>query len=107
MEFQKLGERIVGWEALNPVVGNPVLCPTFRTLDLPLDVVHQPLHAGVQAVGVLAWQQLRRPVAVEADAAGEQLVKLLHPAASRLGRRRLRRKGKTLMQGWKIKKTNW
>ena len=82
MEFQKLGERVVGGETLNPVVGYPVLCPTFRTLDLPLDVVHQPLHAGVEAVGVLTWQELGSPVPVQADAAGEQLVELLHPAAA-------------------------
>ena len=54
--------------------------PALRALDLPLDVVHQPLHAGLQAVAVLTWQQLGCPVPVQADTAGEQLVKLLHPA---------------------------
>ena len=56
--------------------------PALRALDLPLDVVHQTLHAGVEAVGVLAWQELGSPVPVQADAAGEQLVKLLHPEAA-------------------------
>jgi hypothetical protein len=55
-----------------------VLCPALRTLDLPLHIVHQPLHTGVQAVGVLAWQQLGGAVPVQADAAGQQLVELLH-----------------------------
>ena len=59
-----------------------MLRPALGALDLPLDIVNQPLHAGLQAVGVLAWQQLRRPIPVQADAAGEQLVKLLHPAAA-------------------------
>ena len=59
-----------------------MLCPAFGTFDLPLDIVNKSLHAGLQAVGVLAWQQLRRPVPVQADAAGEQLVELLHPAAA-------------------------
>jgi hypothetical protein len=78
VQLEELGERIVGGKALDPVVGDPVLGPALRALDLPLHIVHQALHAGVQAVGVLAWQQLGRPVAVQADAAGEQLVELLH-----------------------------
>ena len=45
---------------------------------LSLDVVDEPLHAGLHAVRVLAWQQLRVPVAVQADAARQQLVELLH-----------------------------
>ena len=53
--------------------------PTLRTLDLPLDVVHESLHAGLQTVIVLAGQHLGCPVPVQADTAGEQLVELLHP----------------------------
>lgn len=83
MEFQELCEGVVGGEPLDPVVGYPVLRPALRALDLPLDVVHQPLHAGVQAVRVLAWEQLRGPVPVQADAAGQQLVELLHAATCR------------------------
>ena len=56
--------------------------PTLRTLDLPLDIVHEPLHAGLEAVVVLARQHLGCPVPVQADTAGEQLVELLHPAAA-------------------------
>ena len=82
MELEELLESVVGREALDPVVGDPVLRPALGALDLPLDIVHQPLHAGLQAVAVLAWQQLGRPVPVQADAAGEQLVKLLHPATA-------------------------
>ena len=78
MQLEELGERVVGGEALDAVVGDPVLGPALRALHLPLHVVHQALHARVQAVRVLAWQQLRGPVPVQADAAGEQLVKLLH-----------------------------
>ena len=59
-----------------------MFCPTLRTLDLPLDVVHEALHAGLEAVVVLAGQHLGRPVPVQADAAGEQLVELLHPGAA-------------------------
>ena len=56
---------------------------------LSLDVVHEPLHARLHAVRVLAWQQLRVPVAVQADAARQQLVELLHGglAPHRLWRR--------------------
>ena len=82
MKFQKLGERVVGGKPLDPIVGDPVLGPAFRTLHLPLHVVHQTFHTGVQAVRVLAGQQLGVSVPVQADAAGEQLVKLLHPAAT-------------------------
>ena len=82
MKLQELGERVVGGEPLDPVVGDPVLGPALRALDLPLHVVNQPLHTGVQAVAVLAWQQLRGSVPVQADAAGEQLVELLHPATA-------------------------
>ncbi len=45
---------------------------------LSLDVVHQALHARLHAVGVLAWQQLGIAVPVQADAASQQLVELLH-----------------------------
>ena len=82
MEFQEPGEGVVGGEALYAIVRDPMFGPALRALDLPLDVVHQPLHAGVEAVGVLAWQELGGPVPVQADAAGEQLVKLLHPEAA-------------------------
>jgi len=78
MQLEELGERVVGGEALDPVVGDPVFGPALRALHLPLHVVHQALHARVQAVRVLAWQQLRGPVPVQADAAGQQLVELLH-----------------------------
>ena len=54
--------------------------PALWTLDLAFDVVHQALHAGLHAVGMLAWQQFRVPIPVEADAASQQLVELLHPS---------------------------
>ena len=79
MKFQKPGEGVVGGEALYAIVRDPMFGPALRAFDLPLDVVHQTLHAGVEAVGVLAWQELGSPVPVQADAAGEQLVELLHP----------------------------
>ena len=82
MEFQESLQGVVGGEALDTVVGYPVLRPAFRTLDLALHVVDQALHAGLQTVGVLAWQQFRRPIPVQADTAGEQLVELLHPAGA-------------------------
>ena len=82
MKFQKPGEGVVGGEALYAIVRDPMFGPALRAFDLPLDVVHQTLHAGVEAVGVLAWQELGSPVPVQADAAGEQLVKLLHPEAA-------------------------
>ena len=82
MKFQKPGEGVVGGEALYAIVRDPMFGPALRALDLPLYVVHQPLHAGVEAVGVLTWQELGSPVPVQADAAGEQLVELLHPAAA-------------------------
>ena len=63
---------------LDAIVGDSVLCSAFRTFDLTLDVVHQTLHARLHAVGVLAGQQLRVPVPVEANATGQQLVELLH-----------------------------
>ena len=85
MQLQELGERVVCGEALDPVVGDPVLGPALRALHLPLHIVHQALHAGLQAVGVLAWQQLRGAVAVQADAAGQQLVKLLHAGGAGAG----------------------
>ena len=66
---------------MDAIVRDPMFGPALRTLDLPLDIVHEALHAGLEAVAVLAWQQLGCPVPVQADAAGEQLVKLLHPAA--------------------------
>ena len=79
MKFQEPGEGVVGGEALYAIVRDPMFGPALRAFDLPLDVVHQTLHAGVEAVGVLAWQELGSPVPVQADAAGEQLVELLHP----------------------------
>ena len=80
MEFQELLQGVVGWEALYPIVGHPVLSPALWTLDLSLDVVHQALHARLEAVVVLTGQHLGGPIPVQADAAGEQLVELLHPA---------------------------
>ena len=82
MELQEPGQGVVGGEALYAIVRDPMFGPALRAFDLPLDVVHQPLHAGVEAVGVLAWQELGSPVPVQADTAGEQLVELLHPAAA-------------------------
>ena len=41
-------------------------------------IVHQSLHTGLHAVRVLAWQQFGIPVAIQADAAGQELIKLLH-----------------------------
>ena len=82
MKLQEPCEGVVGGEALYAIVRDPMFGPALRTFDLPLDIVHQTLHTGVQAVGVLAWQELRSPVPVQADAAGEQLVKLLHPEAA-------------------------
>ena len=82
MKFQKFGERVVGGEPLDPIVRDPVLCPALWTLDLALHIVHQALHARVQTVRVLTGQQLRGSVPVQADTAGEQLVELLHPAAT-------------------------
>ena len=57
-----------------------MLGPALWTLDLAFDVVHQALHAGLHAVGMLAWQQFGVPIPVEADAASQQLVELLHPS---------------------------
>ena len=82
MELQESLQRDVGRKSLDAVVGHAVFRPTLRTLDLPLDVVHEPLHAGLEAVVVLAGQHLGCPVPVQADTAGEQLVELLHPAAA-------------------------
>ena len=82
MELQESLQRDVGRKSLYAVVWHAVLRPTLRTLDLPLDVVHQALHAGLEAVVVLAGQHLGCPVPVQADTAGEQLVELLHPAAA-------------------------
>ena len=82
MKLQEPGEGVVGGEALDAIVRDPMFGPALRAFDLPLDVVHQTLHAGVEAVGVLAWQELGGPVPVQADAAGEQLVELLHPGAA-------------------------
>ena len=65
---------------LYPVVRDPMFGPTLGTLDLPLDVVHQALHARLEAVVMLTGQHLGGPIPVQADAAGEQLVELLHPA---------------------------
>ena len=85
MELQESLQRDVGRKSLYAVVWHAVLRPTLRTLDLPLDVVHQALHAGLEAVVVLAGQHLGCPVPVQADTAGEQLVELLHPAGRRCG----------------------
>ena len=85
MELQESLQRDVGRKSLDAVVGHAVFRPTLRTLDLPLDVVHEPLHAGLEAVVVLAGQHLGCPVPVQADTAGEQLVELLHPAGRRCG----------------------
>ncbi len=51
---------------------------SYRIANLSLDVVHQPLHAWLHAVRVLARQQLRGLEPVQADAAGQELVELLH-----------------------------
>ena len=85
MELQESLQRDVGRKSLDAVVGHAVFRPTLRTLDLPLDIVHEPLHAGLEAVVVLAGQHLGCPVPVQADTAGEQLVELLHPAGRRCG----------------------
>ena len=85
MELQESLQRDVGRKSLYAVVWHAVLRPTLRTLDLPLDVVHQALHAGLEAVVVLAGQHLGCPVPVQADTAGQQLVELLHPAGRRCG----------------------
>lgn len=47
------------------------------------DVVHQAIHAGLHAERVLAWQQFRVSVAIEADGACQQLFKLLHVEVSK------------------------
>lgn len=80
MKFEELLQCVVGWESLDAIVGYPVLRPAFRALDLPLDIIYQSLHAWFQAVGVLTWQQFGSLIPVQADAAGEQLVELLHTA---------------------------
>ena len=67
---------------MDAIVGHAMFRPTLRTLDLPLDVVHESLQARLEAVVVLAGQHLRCPVPVQADAAGQQLVELLHPGAA-------------------------
>jgi hypothetical protein len=46
------------------------------------DVVHQAIHARFHAEGVLAWQQLRVPIAIQTDGARQQLFELLHTAFS-------------------------
>ena len=45
---------------------------------LSADVVHEPVHAGLHAERVLAWQQLGVAVAVETDRARQELLELLH-----------------------------
>lgn len=45
---------------------------------LSSDIVHQSIHARLHAEAVLAWQQLRVPVPVQADAARQQLFELFH-----------------------------
>ena len=80
MELQEPGQGVVGGEALYAIVRDPMFGPALRALDLPLDVVHQALHARLEAVVVLTGQHLGGPIPVQADAAGEQLVELLHPA---------------------------
>jgi len=69
-------QRHVGREVLDAVVGDAVLCAALRAFHLSLDIVHEALHAGLHAHGVLTWQQLGVAVAVEADAAGQQLLQL-------------------------------
>jgi hypothetical protein len=51
---------------------------TFWTFDLSTNVIDQAVHAGLHTKAVLAWQKLRIPVAVQADGACQQLLKLLH-----------------------------
>jgi hypothetical protein len=46
------------------------------------DVVHQAIHTRFHAEGVLAWQQLRVSIAIQADGARQQLFELLHTALS-------------------------
>lgn len=45
-------------------------------------VVDEALHAGLHAHRVLTWQQLGVPEAVEADAAGQQLLQLVRHLAA-------------------------
>jgi hypothetical protein len=78
MKLQELLQGVVCWKALDAIIGNAMLSPALRTLDLPFDIVDQALHARLHTVGVLAWQQLGCPVSVQADTAGEELVKLVH-----------------------------
>ncbi len=76
VQVEETGERHIVRKGLDAVVGNAVLRPALRALDLPAGVVHQALHAGLSAKGVLAWQQLRIAKAVQADGTGEQLLQL-------------------------------
>ena len=39
MELEELLECVVGWEALDPVVGDPVLRTTLGAFDLPAHVL--------------------------------------------------------------------
>jgi hypothetical protein len=78
MKFKKFLKREVGGEALDSIVRDPVLCPALWALDLAFDVVDQAFEAGLHAVGMLAWQQLRVSISVETDTASQQLVELLH-----------------------------
>lgn len=42
----------------------------FRTLDLSTNVVDEAVHARLHAKAVLAWQELRISVSIQADRAG-------------------------------------
>lgn len=42
----------------------------FRTLDLSTDVIDEAVHTRLHAEAVLAWQELRISVSIQADRAG-------------------------------------
>lgn len=78
VELEELLQGVVRGEALDTIVWNSVLGSTFRTLNLPFDVVHQTFHTRLHTIRMLAWQQFRVSVSVQTNTAREELVKLLH-----------------------------
>ena len=78
VQLQEFLKGQVGREALDPIIGNSVFSTAFWTFDLSLDIIHKTFHTWLHTIGVLTWQQFRRAKPVQADAAGQQLVELIH-----------------------------
>jgi hypothetical protein len=78
VKFQEPLQGHVCRETLHSLVGDPVFCTAFWALYLSPDIVYQTVHAGLHAEGVLAWQQFRVSIAIQADSTRQQLFELLH-----------------------------